>query len=183
VRLPNADQVVVADAKVRDYLLSPSHPVGRFKSSFFAALGFTVANWEDLREAFLSLARSAEADPGQISPYGQKYDVRGTFGSSGLSRYCLDDTRRSRICALRHRVSRIGNMYKLLDTVVLDCDLPEHGLRRGDLGAVVDLHEPDGLEVEFVLASGRTQALLTLNAGDVRAVGDGDLIAVRDRSA
>ena len=71
-------------------------------------------------------------------------------------------------------------MYKLLDTVVLDRDLPEHGLRRGDLGAVVDVHEPDGLEVEFVLASGRTQALLTLNASDVRAVGDGDLIAVRD---
>jgi hypothetical protein len=71
-------------------------------------------------------------------------------------------------------------MYKLLDTVVLDRDIPEHGLRRGDLGAVVDVHEPDGLEVEFVLASGRTQALLTLNAQDVRAVGDGDLIAVRD---
>ncbi len=71
-------------------------------------------------------------------------------------------------------------MYKVLDTVVLDRDIPEHGLRRGDLGAVVDVHEPDGLEVEFVLASGRTQALLTLNARDVRAVGDGDLIAVRD---
>jgi hypothetical protein len=71
-------------------------------------------------------------------------------------------------------------MYKLLDTVVLDRDLPEHGLRRGDLGAVVDVHEPDGLEVEFVLASGWTQALLTLNARDVRSVGDGDLIAVRD---
>ena len=71
-------------------------------------------------------------------------------------------------------------MYKLLDTVVLDRDIPEHSLRRGDLGAVVDVHEPDGLEVEFVLASGRTQALITLNAQDVRAVGDGDLIAVRD---
>jgi hypothetical protein len=71
-------------------------------------------------------------------------------------------------------------MYKLLDTVVLDRDIPESGLRRGDLGAVVDVHEPDGLEVEFVLASGRTQALLTLNAMDVRAVGDGDLIAVRE---
>ena len=71
-------------------------------------------------------------------------------------------------------------MYKLLDTVVLDRDIPEHGLRSGDLGAVVDVHEPDGLEVEFVRASGRTQALLTLNARDVRAVRDGDLIAVRD---
>ena len=71
-------------------------------------------------------------------------------------------------------------MFNLLDTVVLDRDIPEHGLRRGDLGAVVDVHDPDGLEVEFVLASGKTQALLTLNVADLRAVGDGDLIAVRE---
>lgn len=71
-------------------------------------------------------------------------------------------------------------MFKLLETVVLDRDLPEHGLRRGDLGAVVDVHEPDGLEVEFVLASGKTQALISLRVSDVRAVGDGDLIAVRE---
>lgn len=71
-------------------------------------------------------------------------------------------------------------MFNLLETVVLDRDLPEHGLRRGDLGAVVDVHAPDGLEVEFVLASGKTQALITLRVSDVRAVGDGDLIAVRE---
>ena len=70
-------------------------------------------------------------------------------------------------------------MYKLLDTVVLDRDLPEHSLRNGDLGAVVQVYEPDGLEVEFVTASGKTQALVTLNVNDVRSVQDSDLIAVR----
>jgi hypothetical protein len=69
--------------------------------------------------------------------------------------------------------------YKLLDTVVLDRDLAEHGLRSGDLGAVVEVHDPDGLEVEFVTASGKTQALVTLNVKDVRPVQDSDLIAVR----
>jgi hypothetical protein len=71
-------------------------------------------------------------------------------------------------------------MFKLLDTVVLDRDLPEQGLRRGDLGAVVDVQPPDGLEVEFVLASGKTQALVSLRDADVRAVAEDDLIAVRD---
>jgi hypothetical protein len=71
-------------------------------------------------------------------------------------------------------------MFNMLDTVVLNRDLPEHGLRRGDLGAVVDVHAPDGLDVEFVLASGRTQALVTLHETDVRSVGDADLIAVRE---
>lgn len=69
--------------------------------------------------------------------------------------------------------------YELLDTVVLNRDVKEHGLRRGDLGTVVEVYEPDGLEVEFVTGSGRTQAVLTLSAGDVRPVEDRDLIAVR----
>ena len=70
-------------------------------------------------------------------------------------------------------------MFKLLETVALTHDIPESGLRRGDLGAIVELHAPDAVEVEFVAASGRTQALLTLSTSDVRAVGDHDLIAVR----
>ena len=53
----------------------------------------------------------------------------------------------------------------------------EYGLRTGDLGAVVEAYEPDGLEVEFVSASGRTAALVTLSEDDVRSVGDHDLIA------
>jgi len=69
--------------------------------------------------------------------------------------------------------------FKQLDTVVLDRDVPENGLRKGDLGAVVQTYEPDGLEVEFVTASGRTQALVTLRLPDVRAVMDEDLVSVR----
>jgi hypothetical protein len=69
--------------------------------------------------------------------------------------------------------------FKELDTVVLDRDVPEHGLRRGDLGAVVQVYQPDAVEVEFVTASGRTQALVTLNVRDVRAVADEDLVSVR----
>ena len=41
---------------------------------------------------------------------------------------------------------------QVLDTVVLMKDIPSHGLRKGDLGAVVDTYEPDGIEVEFDVA-------------------------------
>lgn len=75
--------------------------------------------------------------------------------------------------------------FKLLDTVVLDRDLSDLGLRRGDLGAVVELYAPNHLEIEFVTASGKTGALVTLSVDDVRPVQDGDHITVRrfDRSA
>ena len=72
--------------------------------------------------------------------------------------------------------------YRVLDTIVLNRDLPDYGLRMGDLGAVVEVYEPDGLEVEFVTASGRTAAVLTLKAQDVRPVADDDLVSVRSCS-
>lgn len=69
--------------------------------------------------------------------------------------------------------------FQLLETVVLIRDIPEHGLRRGDLGAIVETYAPNGLDVEFVTASGRRQALVTLTEHDVRPVEDHDLIAAR----
>ncbi len=54
------------------------------------------------------------------------------------------------------------NAFRELDTVVLTHDVPDAGLCTGDLGGVVHLHSDDVVEVEFVTAAGRTQALLTL---------------------
>ncbi len=51
-----------------------------------------------------------------------------------------------------------------LDTVVLTHDLADVGLCAGDIGAIVQLYSTAAVEVEFVSASGRTQALLTLRA-------------------
>lgn len=70
-------------------------------------------------------------------------------------------------------------MFKLLDTVVLKRDVPKADLRLGDLGAIVEVDDADHFEVEFVAASGRTQALVTLRSADIRHVNDRDLIAVR----
>jgi len=67
----------------------------------------------------------------------------------------------------------------LLECVVLTHDVPESGLRAGDLGAIVETCPPDGIEVEFVTADGHTQALLTLRTSDVRKVGPRDIVAVR----
>ena len=70
--------------KVRDYLLSPEHPVGRAKARFFGALGFIRAAWPALQRVLLDLAIRGEATLGQSSPHGQKYEVRGIIvGPSG----------------------------------------------------------------------------------------------------
>lgn len=73
--------------------------------------------------------------------------------------------------------------FKTLDTVVVTTDLPSHGLKRGDIGAVVQIYSPDALEVEFVTASGHTQAVVTLGTHQIRPVGSRDLLAVRQLDA
>jgi hypothetical protein len=72
---------------------------------------------------------------------------------------------------------------QVLDTVVLEKDLPGCGLKRGDIGAVAEVYAPDGIEVEFVTGSGRTQALVTLKVTDVRPVGDLEILSVRSVAA
>ena len=72
---------------------------------------------------------------------------------------------------------------KVLDTVVLNKDLPDRGLRCGDVGTVVEVYEPDGLEVEFVTGSGKTQALVTLKTAEVRLLSGTDILAARSLSA
>jgi hypothetical protein len=74
-------------------------------------------------------------------------------------------------------------IMKVLDTIVLKKDLPDHGLKKGDVGVVVEAYEPDGLEVEFVTGSGKTQALVTLKIKDVRMVGDAEILSVRPLDA
>ena len=60
---------------------------------------------------------------------------------------------------------------KELDAVVLTDDLPEYGLRAGDLGTVVLIHPTEaGYEVEFATLEGDTVAVVTLLASQVRPV-------------
>ena len=69
--------------------------------------------------------------------------------------------------------------YRELERVVLVREVPDAGLRAGDVGTVVFVYGAEAVEVEFVTHSGRTQALRTLAVADVRPVGDDDLPAVR----
>jgi hypothetical protein len=74
---------VVDPAKVRDYLLSPEHPVGRAKARVVAALGFTRARWPELQAALRAAAAAGEAAAGAATPFGQKYSVRATIRGPG----------------------------------------------------------------------------------------------------
>lgn len=71
-------------------------------------------------------------------------------------------------------------MIKELDTVVLSRDLPEYGLKRGDIGAVVHCYKGgESFEVEFITGQGKTVAVVTLNMKDVRLMLDKEILHAR----
>jgi hypothetical protein len=73
---------------------------------------------------------------------------------------------------------------KELTDVILTCDLPEHGMARGDIGTVVLVHkEGKGYEVEFTTLSGESVAVVTLTANQVRASNAREIAHVRDLTA
>ncbi len=77
MRLPNADRAIVDERKVRDYLLSRSHPIGRFKAALLARVGFEAANWGDLVLQLRELAVRGDAIRGEASTYDEKYMISG----------------------------------------------------------------------------------------------------------
>lgn len=53
---------------------------------------------------------------------------------------------------------------KLLDTVALMANLPERGLKRGEVGTVVEVLASDVFEVEFSDNDGQTYAMFAIPA-------------------
>ena len=68
-------------------------------------------------------------------------------------------------------------MIKELDTVVLSCDFPDHGLKRGDIGAVVHCYKAgEAFEVEIITGQGETVAVVTFNIKYVRLMQDKEIL-------
>jgi len=74
-------------------------------------------------------------------------------------------------------------MTKEHDCVVLTQDVAEEGLEKGDVGTVVHIHKGGmAYEVEFMTLTGRTVAVVTLAAKQVRPIASHDLSHVRPLS-
>ncbi|MCS7066697.1 MAG: DUF4926 domain-containing protein [Fimbriimonadales bacterium] len=71
-------------------------------------------------------------------------------------------------------------MIRELDIVVLTEDMPEHGLKAGDVGTVVLVHGGGmGYEVEFMTLRGETVTVVSLHADQVRPVGEREIAHAR----
>lgn len=84
-RIPNSDRAVIEPIKLHGYLLSTSHPVGRFKAAFFLSLGYTSDAWQRLESDLRLQHLTQETELRETTAYGQKYAIRATLmGPAGI---------------------------------------------------------------------------------------------------
>lgn len=77
VQLPGVERAIIDPAKLRDYLLSPSHAIGRFKARFFSGLGYAQDEWQVLESDLRRHAVGGHVAEGEHSAHGRKFEVRG----------------------------------------------------------------------------------------------------------
>lgn len=76
MRMPQAESAKIDLRKLREYCLSPSHPIGKHKAKVFeSALGITASDAELLRDWLLEAARSESATLGKPDEYGDRFQV------------------------------------------------------------------------------------------------------------
>src|SRR5579859_5955605 len=77
--LPYAEQVIIPQRKLTEYLLSPTHRMGRAKAAFFTSFGFTLEDWEILADALRRHAVENEVKTTEETPFGMNSVVEGVL--------------------------------------------------------------------------------------------------------
>ena len=77
MKLPNADKAIIAPEKLRDYILSLVHPIGRFKAAFFRKVGYSAENWGVLEQDLRNLVLSRDVVKISETEYGRKFIIEG----------------------------------------------------------------------------------------------------------
>ena len=77
MRLPYAKNANVEERKLRAYLHSDTHAVGKVKAKYFRELGYGEDNVDLLREDLLRIALVDEVSESVVTPFGTKYVVDG----------------------------------------------------------------------------------------------------------
>lgn len=69
---------IIPVEKLRDYLLSPTHPTGRHKAAFFNLLGYRQPEWRRL-ERDLRAMLALDAEFLAPSEFGERFVIRGAI--------------------------------------------------------------------------------------------------------
>jgi hypothetical protein len=79
--LPDREKAYVSLKKLKDYLLSETHSVGKSKAKLLRSFGFNETNVHLLKEGLVVIARTGKVKDAVSSNYGVKYIIDGKLGA------------------------------------------------------------------------------------------------------
>jgi len=188
MRLP--EDAIISMEKLTSYLLT-EQPRGD-KSRFLGEAGYTRANPEqlegDLRWQILVL----DAVPLPPRGYGELYEIRGGLAWAERGRVARSNDLDARACdrlgQVHHADSseeRTAMKFQWYKQVALARDVPEDGLREGDIATVVDHHPSpkpggeDGYSLEIFNAVGDTIVVTVVPGSAIEALREDQVFSVR----
>ena len=74
-QLPGAANATIADDKITQYLLNPTHRDGSGKAKFFTLFGFSLTNPDELKNALLQHPLRNLVTDRRVRPHGITYEV------------------------------------------------------------------------------------------------------------
>lgn len=75
--LPNKEKAYIPLTKLKDYLLSETHSIGKSKAKLLRSLGFNEMNVNLLKEGLIAIAHSGDVIDAISSLHGVKYIIDG----------------------------------------------------------------------------------------------------------
>ena len=79
--LPNFENAEIPEDKIVNYLLSESHPSGRYKAEFFKIFGFNKNSWHVFKKALLNHIQENNVIESSRTPFGVRYVVEGPMNA------------------------------------------------------------------------------------------------------
>ena len=77
MKLQNKENAYIPTAKLLNYLLSETHPIGKSKARYLRSIGFNETNVNLLKERLITIAQSENVKETVFSSHGVKYIIDG----------------------------------------------------------------------------------------------------------
>lgn len=77
MKLQNKENAYIPTAKLLNYLLSETHPIGKSKARYLRSMGFNETNVNLLKERLIAIAKSENVKETISSSHGVKYVIDG----------------------------------------------------------------------------------------------------------
>jgi hypothetical protein len=75
MKVPNADQAIIGQDKLCNYLLNLAHRRGTSKAKLLLAMGYRPDHWQQLEADIRSQHLTAEVESTGDTDYGTRYDI------------------------------------------------------------------------------------------------------------